>query len=128
MNSINPEILLTIFMEGGALVRQDEVENLNWVITERDQNPNKQWKDNDGYKVVSRGSTPHQNLVAKNCHKVMHISSIAYKHFIDAEYNPFPISKKVWTQMTKVERLHYHLECIAKDAGGFKFTHEMLED
>ena len=56
------KILLTINLEGGVLTRQDKPEIIMWSLNERDLEPNKDWKDGEGLKVVKRGSTKHYNF------------------------------------------------------------------
>ena len=85
MNNNEIKILLTINLEGGVLTRQDKPELIMWSLNERDLNPDKDWKDGEGLKVVKRGSTKHYNFNPKECKQRIKITKDGYDYFISDE-------------------------------------------
>ena len=58
-------------------------------------NPDKDWKDGEGLKVVKRGSTKHYNFNSKECKQKIKITKDAYDYFISDEAPSF-IKKSTW--------------------------------
>ena len=97
------KILLTINLEGGVLTRQDKPEIIMWSLNERDLEPNKNWKDGEGLKVVKRGNTKHCNLIQKECKQRIKITKDTYDYFISNEAPSF-IKKVDWLLLKENQR------------------------
>jgi hypothetical protein len=51
------------------LTRQDKPELIMWSLNERDLNPDKDWKDGEGLKVVKKVALNITILIQKNVNK-----------------------------------------------------------
>jgi hypothetical protein len=49
-----------------------------------------------------------------------------YKYFISLQSKPF--NQKNWSNMSKNQRLSYHIECMMNDLGATSFNYEVLND
>jgi hypothetical protein len=49
-----------------------------------------------------------------------------YKYFIGLQSKPF--NQKNWSNMSKNQRLSYHIECMTHDLGATSFNYEILND
>ena len=127
MNNNEIKILLTINLEGGILTRQDKPEIIMWSLNERDLNPYKDWKENEGLKVVKSGSTKHYNLTSTECVQRIKLTKDAYDYFISDEAPSF-IKKFNWITLKEKQRLEIHLNVISESLGGKSFTYEILND
>ena len=121
------KILLTINLEGGILTRQDKPEIIMWSLNERDLDPNKDWRDGEGLKVVKSGSTKHYNLTSTECVQRIKLTKDAYDYFISDEAPSF-IKKFNWITLKEKQRLGIHLNVISESLGGKSFTYEILND
>ena len=121
------KILLTINLEGGVLTRQDKPEIIMWSLNERDLEPNKDWKDGEGLKVVKRGSTKHYNFNSKECKQRIKITKDAYDYFISDEAPSF-IKKSIWLLLKENQRLEIHLNSISESLGGKSYIYQILND
>lgn len=121
------KILLTINLEGGVLTRQDKPEIIMWSLNERDLEPNKDWKDGEGLKVVKRGNTKHYNLIQKECKQRIKITKDAYDYFISNEAPSF-IKKSIWLLLKENQRLEIHLNSISENLGGKSYIYQILND
>lgn len=99
------KILLTISLEGGVLVRQN---NIEFIKSE--------------YRL-----TQHVNKVPKQCVQRIKISNEAYEQFISSECPSF-YSNFMWKKLSPKQKLEVHLSTIAKDLNGLSFTYEILLD
>ena len=127
MNNNEIKILLTINLEGGVLTRQDKPELIMWSLNERDLNPDKDWKDGEGLKVVKRGSTKHYNFNSKECKQKIKITKDAYDYFISDEAPSF-IKKSTWLLLKENQRLEIHLNSISENLGGKSYIYQILND
>ena len=127
MNNNEIKILLTINLEGGILTRQDKPEIIMWSLNERDLNPYKDWKENEGLKVVKSSSTKHYNLTSTECVQRIKLTKDAYDYFISDEAPSF-IKKFNWITLKEKQRLEIHLNVISESLGGKSFTYEILND
>lgn len=125
-NSI--KILLTINLEGGALVRQSKPSFISWSINERDLNPEKNWKEGEGYNVVKRGISKHNDLEGKGTLQRIKITKEAFDTMISSNDCPENVNNRIWNKMSKIMRLEYHLYEICNDVKGYSFSYEILED
>ena len=126
MNNVT-KILLTINLEGGVLTRQDKPELIMWSLNERDLNPNKDWKDGEGLKVVKRGSTKHYNFNPIECKQRIKITKDAYDYFISDEAPSF-IKKFTWLLLKENQKLEIHLNSISESLGGKSYIYQILND
>ena len=127
MNNNEIKILLTINLEGGVLTRQDKPELIMWSLNERDLNPDKDWKDGEGLKVVKRGSTKHYNFNSKECKQKIKITKDAYDYFISDEAPSF-IKKSTWLLLKENQRIEIHLNLISESLGGKSYVYQILND
>ena len=121
------KILLTINLEGGILTRQDKPEIIMWSLNDRDLNPYKDWKENEGLTIVKLGSTKHYNLTSTECVQKIKLTKDAYDYFISDEAPSF-IKKFTWIALKEKQRLGIHLNVISESLGGKSFTYEILDD
>lgn len=98
-----------------------------WSLNERDLNPYKDWKENEGLKVVKSGSTKHYNLTSTECVQRIKLTKDAYDYFISDEAPSF-IKKFNWITLKEKQRLEIHLNVISESLGGKSFTYEILND
>lgn len=124
-NSI--KILLTIHLEGGALVRQSKPSFITWSQTERDLNPEREWKEGEGYNVVNKGITKHYPLESRGALQKIKITKDAYDAMISDEC-PSGVKKGDWFRLNDVGRLEVHLLMYSKDLGGNSFSYDILKD
>ena len=121
------KILLTINLEGGVLTRQDKPEIIMWSLNERDLDPNKNWKDREGLKIVKRGNTNHYNFNSKECKQRINITKDAYDYFISDEAPSF-IKKSTWFMLKENQRIEVHLNSISESLGGKSYIYQILND
>ena len=98
-----------------------------WSLNERDLNPDKDWKDGEGLKVVKRGSTKHYNFNSKECKQKIKITKDAYDYFISDEAPSF-IKKSTWLLLKENQRLEIHLNSISENLGGKSYIYQILND
>ena len=127
MNNNEIKILLTINLEGGILVRQDKPEIIMWSLTERNLNPTKHWKNSEGFNIVKRGFTKHDNLESKECVQRLKLNQLTYNHFIGDE-PPVGIKKYDWMMLKNHQKLEINLQLLCNDLGGKSFTYKVLDD
>ena len=126
MNNVT-KISLTIELEGSTLVRKSEPEVLKYTVTERDLNPSKKWKGKDGLKIVRKGKYKLFPLEAKPASIHVNMSLDAYNYMISSEC-PYWAKPKVWSAMTKEQRLEAHLQRTCEHHKGKSFTYIVLKD
>lgn len=124
-NSI--KILLTINLEGGTLIRQSKPTFINWSQTERNINPEKKWKEGEGYNIVKKGISKHFPLADKEAIQRIKLTADAYNAMISDDC-PQSIKKGDWMKMSTKDRLDIHMMMYATDLGGSTFSYNILED
>lgn len=132
--SNDTKILLTIYLEGGILVRQGEVVKIPYKVTKRDQEPEKHWKKGEGYEIVKSGSIPHKNLTSIDCQKKIGLPWQAWAYFTDPRAIPDNFEKrnpkriKLWKNLPEDQKISFHcaLICAQNKGKGFKF--EVITD
>lgn len=115
MNNNTIKILLTIYLEGGTLIRQGE-EN----IFIQGQN---HIKDSSKRKKVV-----HIPLVKKPCYQQIKLNQDAYNFMTDKENVLSRFNAFIWGKMSKKERLVEHLKDYCSDLKGHSFFYELLDD
>lgn len=121
-NSI--KILLTINIEGGALVRKSECESIPFMITENDFSKS---KSKGKSKVVKKGFRKHTSLIAKSATYHIKLNNEAYKYMTSSEC-PYWSNPKMWKRMNEDEKLNAHLQRICSSYNGKSFTYNVLDD
>lgn len=124
-----PKILLTIYFEAGALVRQSEPVEKEYILTKKDISPNQKWKNNEGNKVVKKGKYYVYPLVNKTTTQKITMCGEAYEYFISSECPEWYHNTKEWKfKLNKEQRLLAHLKRTCDHFGGKKFTYSIIED
>lgn len=113
----NVKILLTINLEGGTLVRQEEAEEFVTKV--------KLFKD--GKPLYKNKKVKHFPLKARPSKQVIRMSKEAYKYMTSTEA-PSWFNPKKWAILEKNQRLELHLARVAHDLKGISFKYEILED
>ena len=121
------KISLTIELEGSTLIRKSEPEIIKYSVTKRDLEPNKKWRGKDGLEVVKKGKYKSYPLIAKPASQHINMGIEAYEYMTSNEC-PSWIKPKVWSTMTKTQRLEAHLQRTCEHVGGKSFTYEVLGD
>ncbi len=121
------KISLTIILEGSALVRKGEKESIRYSLTQRDLEPNKKWKGEDGLEVVKKGVHHHNPLIAKPASQHINISLDAFHAMISKEC-PYWAKPKDWIRMSEKDRLEAHLQRTCENFMGISYSYEILED
>ena len=126
--SNNTKIHLTIYLESGILVRQNEVEQIKYQLTERDFNPKKQWKHGEGFNIIEEGYISHKPLIAKGkTTQHLNLNEKCYDAFISINC-PFWITKWEWKNMNKTQKLKANLQRICETLGGKSYDYQIIED
>lgn len=123
----NIKISLTIYLEGGTLVRKSKPDFINWVTTKKDLYPMKHFKNKEGLQVVKSGSIPHYSYEVKPATQHIDMSVEAYNYMISKEC-PYWINPKEWNRMGKKAKLEAQLKRTCEYLGGNSFEYEVLED
>lgn len=132
--SNDTKILLTIYLEGGVLVRQDQVVKIPYRITKRDQEPKRNWKKGEGYEVVKSGSLPHKELISVDCQKKIGLPWQAWAYFTDPKAIPDNFEKrnlkraKLWKSLSEDQKISFHCELICAQNKGRGFRFDIITD
>lgn len=102
-NSI--KILLTIDLEGGILVRQDNIEFIN----------------------SEKGYISHVSKIPKKCAQKIKINVDSYNYFKSNEC-PYFSKSFIWSKMTERQRIEEHLKVISHDLNSSTFSYKILND
>lgn len=120
------KISLTIELEGRTLVKSAP-ETVRYSLTERDVKPFKHWKGKDGMSIVKRGKFTHCPLIAKPASQHISINIAAYNYMTSTEC-PYWSKPKLWSKLTRTQRLEAHLSRICDDMKGKTFSYKILEE
>lgn len=119
------KISLTIELEGSALVSKgiSNAEFINYVITEKDINPNHKGKVN---KVVEKGRRVHIPKVNTKIRQTLNMSESSYNYFVSEDSTPHGMEQRHWERLPKKERLKIHMNITAQALGGTILSYEVL--
>jgi len=122
-----PKILLTIYMEGGALLR-GETEVRKYALTKKDLFPNQKFKNKDGDKVIKRGKYKFIPTIASTATRKITMCKDAYDYFISSACPEWFKNTKEWKKMSEEQRLMIHLTRTSLHFGGTGFTYQIIDD
>ena len=121
------KILLTINLEGGALLR-GKPEVRKYYLTKKDLFPKQKFKGNDGNKVIKSGKYTTVPLIPSEAKQKITMCKEAYDYFISSQCPQWFHSPKDWRKMSDKERLELHLSRTCMHFGGKSFTYQIVED
>lgn len=122
-----PKVLLTVFMEGGTLVRQGKP-----VIVETPVYAH--FRTEEGKvvkKVIKKRKTKVYKYEQSTCALKTKLTRDAFDFMTSDTYPAWfskPQDKKAWKKMSKEDRLKTHLLRICQNHGGKNFTYQILDD
>ena len=115
MNNNTIKILLTINLEGGALIRQCEE-----TITLDGQNHLKP--------LLKKKTVKHVPLVQKPCYQQIKLNKEAYEFMTSKDGVLSRFNSYIWATMSKKKRLEEHLKEYCSDLKGTSYSYELLDD
>ena len=114
--------------QGSALIRQSEVEQINWKITKGDILPKiPNLSERDKEIVVKHGVATHQNRVANQVMQLVNFTQDAYDEWTKG---PCPNWADIrdWKKMSRTARINAHCSVIAAEVGSTEYDFTILED
>lgn len=123
-----PKILLTLYKEGGSLIRQEAVEK-EFALTKKDLFPNQKWKQGEGNKIVKKGKFTVYPYSQKEVTQKITLCAEAYEYMTSSECPEWWKNTKEWKyKLTPEQRLQAHLWRTCQHHGGKRFTYSIIED
>lgn len=108
MDNENTKILLTINLEGGALIRQSEPTNMFYKHKGKKHN------------------FKHYSLKQSDCTMKININHNTYKYWISNEA-PYSMKLNVWNKMKPEDKVIYHCTQLMRDYNGKSFKIEYID-
>lgn len=126
--SYEPKILLTIYKEGGTLVRKSPEER-EFVLTKKDLSPNQKWKNGEGNKIVKKGKYTIVPFEQQIVTQKITMCEDAYEYMTSSDCPSWYKNVKEWRhKLTPEARLNLHLKRTCEHFNGIKFTYAIIED
>ena len=122
-----PKILLTIYLEGGILLK-GEPEIKKYYLTKKDLFPNQKFKKDAGRKVVKSGKYVYTPIYQSTATQRITMCQDAYDYMISATAPEWFYNPKQWKKLTEQERLNLHLARTCEHFKGKSFTYEIIDD
>lgn len=122
-----PKILLTIYMEGGAL-RQGKPEIRKYALTKKDLFPSQKFKNGEGNKIIKKGKYKIIPLIPSTASRRITMCKEAYYYFISPLCPEWYHNQKEWRKMSEEQRLKVHLNRTCTHFGGSSFTYQIIDD
>ena len=122
-----PKILLTVYTEGGTLLR-GEPEVRKYYLTKKDLFPNQKFKNDDGNRVIKRGKYKFTPITTSIATRKITMCKEAYDYFISSACPEWFKNVKEWRKMSEEQRLKAHLTRTSLNFGGKSFTYQIIED
>lgn len=118
-----------MIIEGGALIRQSEPVEKEFVITKKDLSPKQKWHNNEGNRVVKRGKYSLYPVVQTEATQKIAMSLEAYNYMTSSECPEWYKNTKEWRfKLTPKERLEAHLKRTCDHFGGKRFYYSIIDD
>lgn len=124
------KILVTINGIPGATLHKTKKIKVPVIIKKKEvsyKNYGKDYKGNDGDKVVYKSFRKIWDLEAVPCSKSLKLTVDAYDYMTSKE-SPEWYFKKDWNRLKPEVRLEMHLQRICDANNGINFTYSILED
>ena len=122
-----PKILLTVYTEGGALLR-GEPEIRKYFLTKKDLFPNQKFKNNDGGKVIKKGKYKFTPTTTSTTTRKITMCKDAYDFFISSACPEWFKNVIEWRKLSEEQRLIAHLKRTCDHFGGKSFTYQIIDD
>ena len=122
-----PKILLTVYTEGGTLLR-GEPEVRKYYLTKKDLFPNQKFKNDDGNRVIKRGKYKFTPITTSTATRKITMCKEAYDYFISSACPEWFKNVKEWKKMSEEQRLKAHLTRTSLNFGGKSFTYQIIDD
>ena len=129
-----PKILLTIYLEGGVLLR-GEPEVKKYYLTKKDLFPSQKFKGDSGNKIIRSGKYMSYPLKQSVAQQRITMYQEAYDYMTSPECPEwFKTHKgrkediKQWCKLEPTKRLEMHLARTTKHFGGKKFTYQIIDE
>ena len=122
-----PKILLTVYTEGGTLLR-GEPEVRKYYLTKKDLFPNQKFKNDDGNRVIKRGKYKFTPITTSTATRKITMCKEAYDYFISSACPEWFKNVKEWRKMSEEQRLKAHLTRTSLNFGGKSFTYQIIDD
>lgn len=122
-----PKILLTVYTEGGTLLR-GEPEVRKYYLTKKDLFPNQKFKNDDGNRVIKRGKYKFTPITTSTATRKITMCKEAYDYFISSACPEWFKNIKEWKKMSAESRLKAHLSRTCAQFGGKSFTYQVIDD
>lgn len=117
MESNKIKILLTIYMEGGTLVRQEKPEFISFNITRNLSNKDKK---------TESGTRKHYNHIAKDVTRSIKFSVETYNMMLKEP--PSKMRYEDFIKLTNTQKIEKHLWDYCHDLRGKSFTYQIIDD
>lgn len=122
-----PKILLTIYMEGGTLLR-GEAEVRKYALTKKDLFPNQKFRGDEGKKIIKKGKYKFTPTIPSTATRKITMCKDAYDFFISSACPEWYKNVKEWKKMSEEQRLKAHLTRTSLHFGGKSFTYQIIDD
>jgi hypothetical protein len=125
--NFEPKLLLTIVMEGGALVK-GEPEIKRFSLTKKDLFPNQKFKGNEGNKVIKSGTYKSTPLIAKDAVLKTRVCKEAYDSMVSSLCPAWFKNPNEWRKLSATERLEINLARTCEHFGGKSFSYTLIDE
>ena len=122
-----PKILLTLYREGGVLLK-GESEVRKYALTKKDLFPNQKFKGDEGKKIIKAGKYKFTPTIPSTSTQKITMCKEAYDYFISAVCPEWFKNVKEWRKMSEEMRLKLHLTRTAQHFGAKSFTYQIIDD
>lgn len=127
MADYTPKILLTIDLEGGALIK-GKPEVKKYYLTKKDLFPSQSFRGNEGDKVIRSGKYKYTPLTPSVAKRKITLCKEAYDYMTSSICPEWYHNQKEWRKATPQQRLELHLARTCKHYGGKSFTYQLIND
>lgn len=88
-----------------------------------------EYPERKGKKTVKKKETLHVNTrKSRPARQNLSITKEAFSYMTDGREIPSPKVAKIWANMSKSQRLEYHLNLIAENFNATSYSYEVLDD
>lgn len=122
-----PKILLTIYMDGGVLLK-GEPEVRKYALTKKELFPKQKFKNKEGDKVLKKGKYTFIPTFPSVSTLKITMCADAYDYFISSACPEWFNNPKEWRKLGEEQRLNHHLSRTSSHFGGKSFTYQIIDD